>query len=173
MIAGRRFVSAVALSSALALTACGDDGNDRAELDADSIERAAELAAELRSGTTTPESTVADMVDRVAGAPTSTGTTTPLVEPTGVVVPVVALDNSFRPEVVEIDVGDEVLWENRGVNDHNVLYVDGDDWGVEVEGFTPGAVYAHVFTVPGEYRYYCSIHGNEVVGMVGTVVVNG
>ena len=26
---------------------------------------------------------------------------------------------------------------------------------------------------PGEYRYYCSIHGSTEVGMVGTVVVNG
>jgi plastocyanin len=106
-----------------------------------------------------------------ASASTSSPATS--VARTGVVVSVTALDNTFRPDLIEIDVGDEVLWENRGLNDHDVLYVDGDDWGVEVEGFGPGAAYAHVFTEPGEYRYYCSIHGNEIVGMVGTVVVVG
>lgn len=90
-----------------------------------------------------------------------------------VVVPVVALDNSFRPELIEVDVGDEVMWENRGLNDHDVLSVEGDGWGIEVEGFGPGATYTHVFTEPGQYRYFCSIHGNESVGMVGTVVVRG
>lgn len=97
----------------------------------------------------------------------------PDVEPTGVVVSVIALDNSFRPDVVEVAVGDMVEWENRGLNEHNVLRVEGDDWGVEVTDFQPGAVYSHVFTEPGEYRYYCSIHGNTEVGMVGTILVRG
>jgi plastocyanin len=110
---------------------------------------------------------------RVAAPATPPVDTVPIVEPTGVVVPVIALDNSFRPEIVEISVGDEVLWENRGLNEHNVLYVEGADWGVEVEGFQPGDVYSRVFTEPGEYRYYCSIHGSTEVGMVGTVVVVG
>jgi plastocyanin len=109
----------------------------------------------------------------VAPSTTVTPPTSPAVEPTGVVVSVVALDNSFRPATVRINVGDEVLWENRGLNDHNVLSIEGDGWGQQVEGFGPGAAYAHVFTEPGEYRYYCSIHGNEDVGMVGTIVVEG
>ncbi|MEY2958647.1 MAG: hypothetical protein RLZZ01_1215, partial [Actinomycetota bacterium] len=72
-----------------------------------------------------------------------------------------------------VAVGDMVEWENRGLNEHNVLRVEGDDWGVEVTDFQPGAVYSHVFTEPGEYRYYCSIHGNTEVGMVGTILVRG
>jgi plastocyanin len=117
----------------------------------------------------------ADDGDSASASTSSPATSSPAtsVARTGVVVSVTALDNTFRPDLIEIDVGDEVLWENRGLNDHDVLYVDGDDWGVEVEGFGPGAAYAHVFTEPGEYRYYCSIHGNEIVGMVGTVVVVG
>ena len=87
-------------------------------------------------------------------------------------VPVVALDNSFRPQSIEIHVGDEVVWENRGANEHNVLSIESDTWGVEVADFQPGAVYAHVFTEPGEYQYFCSIHGNEQVGMVGTIIVS-
>src|SRR5262245_43653190 len=53
------------------------------------------------------------------------------VAPTGVVVPVVALDNSFRPQALEVHVGDTVSWENRGNNDHNVLSVETGEWGVE------------------------------------------
>lgn len=176
-----RNAAALVVGVVLTLAACGDDGNDRG-LEA---ERAALLAAELRASATAPpapEPTAAPARDderqdeSMAEAPSATSapvTTAPPVEPTGVVVPVVALDNSFRPEVVTIDVGDEVLWENRGINDHNALYVDGDDWGVEVEDFGPGAVYAHVFTEPGEYRYFCSIHGNEDIGMIGTIIVEG
>jgi plastocyanin len=138
----------------LTAQACGDDANDEALR----AERVADLAAEFRATQTT-----------APGAPV---TTVPGVEPTGVVVPVVSLDNSFRPETIEIQVGDEVVWENRGRNDHDVLSIESGAWGVQVEDFGPGAVYAHVFTEPGEYRYYCSVHGTEQVGMVGTVFVS-
>ena len=94
------------------------------------------------------------------------------VAPTGVVQSVVTLDNSFRPQALEVHVGDTVEWENRGNNEHNVLSIEGDDWGVEVTEFQPGDVYTHVFTEPGEYAYYCSIHGSEQAGMVGTITVN-
>ncbi len=95
------------------------------------------------------------------------------------VIPVVAIDNSFRPEQLVIQVGDEVLWENGGRNEHSILNVESADggfesdgaWGIEVDDFQPGDTYSHVFTVPGTYRYYCTIHGNTEVGMVGTVIV--
>ena len=80
-------------------------------------------------------------------------------------VPVVTLDNSFQPQALEVHVGD-VEWENRGNNEHNVLSIEGDDWGVQVTEFQPG-VYTHVFTEPGEYAYYCSIHGSEQAGRHG------
>jgi plastocyanin len=101
-----------------------------------------------------------------SGAAKTTGS----VAPTGVVVPVVGLDNSFRPRALEVHVGDTVSWENRGNNDHNVLSIEGQ-WGAEVTEFAPGAIYTHVFTEPGEYAYYCSIHGSEQAGMVGTITV--
>jgi plastocyanin len=84
---------------------------------------------------------------------------------------VTALDNSFRPENIEVVAGTEVLWTNKGRNEHNVLHVEGDDWGVEVEDFQPGAVYSHTFDEPGVFRYYCSIHGTTDAGMIGTIVV--
>jgi plastocyanin len=86
---------------------------------------------------------------------------------------VTALDNSFRPENIEVPAGTEVVWTNKGRNEHNVLHVDGDDWGVEVDDFPPGASYSHTFDEAGVYRYYCSIHGTTDAGMIGTIVVSG
>ena len=85
--------------------------------------------------------------------------------------PVNALDNSLMPENIQVKAGTEVVWTNKGRNEHNALHVDGDDWGVEVDDFQPGDVYSHTFDEPGVYRYYCSIHGSTDAGMIGTVVV--
>jgi plastocyanin len=82
-----------------------------------------------------------------------------------------ALDNSFNPEIIQVRAGTEVVWTNQGRTDHDVLHIGGVDWGVEVDGFEPGAVYKHTFGQTGVYRYYCSIHGTKRAGMIGTVVV--
>lgn len=158
---------ALLAGAVLLVAACADDGNDDAsaqQIDGPRSQTTVRVAATQPASDTdaSPSTPPAAAKEAVA-----------TVERTGVVVAVAAIDNSFRPELIEVDVGDEVSWENRGFNDHNVLYVDGDDWGVEVEEFGPGATYAHVFSEPGEYHYFCSIHGNETVGMVGTVVVRG
>ncbi|HEY8527085.1 MAG TPA: plastocyanin/azurin family copper-binding protein [Acidimicrobiales bacterium] len=84
---------------------------------------------------------------------------------------ITALDNTFRPENAQVPAGTEVVWTNRGRTEHNVLSVEGEDWGVEVEDFQPGASYSHTFEEPGVYRYYCSLHGTEDAGMIGTLVV--
>jgi plastocyanin len=91
----------------------------------------------------------------------------------GVLEDVDAIDNTFRPETVEVPAGTEVHWTNRGRNEHNVLPVDGDEWGVEAEAFAPEDEYTHRFTEPGTYAYYCSLHGTTTQGMVGEIVVTG
>ena len=91
----------------------------------------------------------------------------------GVEEPVQVLDNTFRPEEIEVAAGTEVVWDNGGRNDHNVLPVEGDDWGVEADDFEPGDTYSHRFTEPGTYAYYCSLHGTTTKGMVGSIVVTG
>lgn len=109
-----------------------------------------------------------------AGAPADTAAVT--VPPNGESVEVQALDNSFRPETLEISAGTEVVFTNVGRNDHNIVPAgvepgETGDWGVATEDFAPKDVYSHVFSVPGTYAYYCSIHGTGDVGMIGTVVV--
>lgn len=164
MIAPRR--TAVVAAALLLSAGCADDGYDTAMGGWTTAPPATEPAP---SGTGDDDA-----------PPTETPGPTPTepdvretVPPTGVVVPVVALDNSFRPEVVEVAVGDEVRWENRGQNEHDLLYVETEEWGVQTADFQPGDVYSRVFTEPGEYRYYCTIHGTADVGMIGTVVVRG
>lgn len=90
----------------------------------------------------------------------------------GETVEVIALDNSFRPETIEVTAGTAVRWENRGRNDHNVLPTDDTQtWGAPTEEFLPGDTYTWVFSEPGTYAYYCTIHGTKDAGMIGTVVV--
>ena len=95
----------------------------------------------------------------------------PLVE--GVVKPVDVLDNAFRPGEIEVAAGTEVVWENRGRSDHDVLPVEGNAWSVDADHFKPGDVFRYRFTEPGTFAYYCSLHGTTTKGMVGTVVVTG
>lgn len=108
----------------------------------------------------------------VLAAGCSTGNDSGSVEATGEVVHVASLDNSFRPETVEIEPGTEVLWTNQGRHDHDVIPLDDNaDWGIDLDDFGPGEEYGHVFTEPGEYRYYCTIHATPDSGMIGTVIV--
>jgi plastocyanin len=94
------------------------------------------------------------------------------VEANGETVEVAAVDNSFTPKEATIAAGTEVVWDNRGRNDHNIIPEDPEaDWRVEVEAFRPGDTASHVFLEPGTYRYYCSIHGTVDVGMPGVIVV--
>jgi len=115
-------------------------------------------------------------------------TTVATVPPNGESVTVQVLDNSFRPIDFEIVAGTEVVFDNRGRNEHNILpdTVKNDAglaellasdsspsaWGVASTEFAPGEVFSHVFTAPGVYAYYCSIHGVPGVGMYGVIRVS-
>ena len=82
------------------------------------------------------------------------------------------LDNSFNDENIQVKPGTNVVWTNDGQQDHDIIAIDDDDsWGVEPDDFNAGDVYEHTFDEPGTYHYYCSLHGSEDSGMVGTVVV--
>ncbi len=105
---------------------------------------------------------------RPVGNPAAAGE---IEEGTGVEANVQSIDNTFRPDRIEIASGTAVVWTNLGRTKHDILPVEGDDWGVATDDFLPGATYRHVFTEPGEVPYYCSIHGTTKFGMVGTIVV--
>jgi MYXO-CTERM domain-containing protein len=83
---------------------------------------------------------------------------------------------SENPEATDpiINVGDTIRWQWIG-GTHDVIGIQG-----QAEVFASplrgsGFTYSHTFTIPGEYQYYCSLHGGEIpglaYGMAGTVTV--
>ena len=84
--------------------------------------------------------------------------------PGRVPVRIIARDNRFDPEYVEVQSGTLVRWENRGANDHDVV---ADDLAFESPVFRPGQTYQYVFGQPGAFTYLCDLHE----GMIGTITV--
>ena len=151
--AGNRFTAAASVMAIVALaglTGCAPDGSD--------VPVASAPATVGGDG---------------AGAVVAAVTNAPMVTTTGVTVNVIAIDNNFRAQDTTAAVGDTVVFTNKGKNDHNVVPRTGNDWGVQIAGFHPGDVYRYVFTAPGVYAYFCSIHGTNQKAMVGTITVSG
>ena len=85
-----------------------------------------------------------------------------------------------RIERGQVNVGDTVIWINNGGNHdvngnisaitgepyNNPESFDSDNNNVEGE-----IIYSHVFNVPGEYNYDCSVGNHALQGMVGTINV--
>lgn len=84
-------------------------------------------------------------------------------------------DNTFEPAELSVPAGTTVVFDNVGRNEHNVIPAEGTPEAitVDVDDLAPGAAAERRLTEPGEYRYYCSIHGTETAGMVGTITVTG
>ena len=86
----------------------------------------------------------------------------------------------YYPSSVTINVGDTVHWVNDG-GLHNVNFdinsITGSSFN-NPESFisspTTGTnIYTHVFTIPGNYDYDCSVGSHAANGMVGSIIVNG
>jgi plastocyanin len=86
-------------------------------------------------------------------------------------VEIQAIDNAFRPEEATVVAGSDVVWTNRGRNDHNIIPIDDTPFRADVDVFGPGDEYRFTMDQPGTYRYYCSIHGSQDKGMIGTIQV--
>lgn len=89
---------------------------------------------------------------------------------------------SFSPPAVTIAVGETVEWRNKSLITHNVTddprraeqpgdaIVPAGTQAFDSGDIPAGQVYRQIFTVPGTYRYLCTLHESE--GMVATVVVS-
>jgi plastocyanin len=95
---------------------------------------------------------------------------------------VVQMDGEeYEPAKVTITAGQTVKWKNNTGDPHTVTVVPDKallpaDVALppKAQPFDSGTIpagmtFAHTFTVPGTYRYYCTLH--EGNGMVGEVVV--
>lgn len=84
----------------------------------------------------------------------------------------------YDPEVLTINLGDEVSWLNDG-GFHNVNFdintITGESYG-NPESFITSptndlGMAEHTFTIVGEYGYDCSVGAHAANGMVGTIIV--
>lgn len=87
-------------------------------------------------------------------------------------VDVKSVDNAFEDRYITVEVGTKVVWTNTGRNDHNITpSVDGAFKGVLQASFHTGMTHEVVFTAPGDYPYYCTLHGTKKNGQNGAVRV--
>jgi plastocyanin len=146
----------IAATSTLALVAllagCGDDDGTAGPSPAEATTTTAAAAGEV------PDLSAEEFDDE-------TGATE---------VDVTARDNTFTPQYIEVDPGTTVTFTNRGRVEHNVLPVIDDAFEpIEIDDLQPGDVSSITFDEPGEYPYYCSLHGTTTKGMVGAIRVLG
>ncbi|MBZ5657613.1 MAG: nitrite reductase, copper-containing [Acidobacteriia bacterium] len=90
-------------------------------------------------------------------------------------------DMAFLPATITVNVGQNVVWKNSSQVIHNVvddankaLHMADVKLPSSVKPFDsnflqPGQTFARIFTVPGVYRYVCTLH--EANGMKGVVIV--
>ena len=73
----------------------------------------------------------------------------------------------FAPADIVVPAGTTVTWTNHDNFTHNVRLLD--DGGDTME-IAPGESVSFTFTGPGEHRYDCSFHPNDMTGMVGGAI---
>ena len=69
----------------------------------------------------------------------------------------------FEPAAITVPDGTTVTWTNNDNFTHNVRLIDD---GGEVLALPPGESVSFTFTGPGEHRYDCSYHPNDMSGVV-------
>lgn len=79
---------------------------------------------------------------------------------------VTIVGTSFQPATITIQPGDTVEWV-KSDGFHNVVAEDGSfrSGDPTSDSFN----FSHTFTQPGEYKYFCQVHGGS--GMRGTIIV--
>jgi plastocyanin len=69
----------------------------------------------------------------------------------------------FEPAAITVPDGTTVTWTNNDNFTHNVRLIDD---GGEILDLPPGESVSFTFTGPGEHRYDCSFHPNDMSGVV-------
>ena len=74
-------------------------------------------------------------------------------------------DMDFHPDVLRVDRGTRVAWENDDNIDHMVRSLGFEYFNSGI--LDPGEDYSHTFNTRGTFAYYCSLHPE----MRGTIIV--
>ena len=69
----------------------------------------------------------------------------------------------FEPAAITVPDGTTVTWTNNDNFTHNVRLIDD---GGEILALPPGESVSFTFRGPGEHRYDCSFHPNDMNGVV-------
>ncbi len=80
-------------------------------------------------------------------------------------------DNNFKPQYVTVSAGTKVTFINVGRNQHNVYSIGDDFASIATVDFGPGDKGTVTFDEPGDYPYYCTLHGTPSRGMTGAIRV--
>lgn len=75
------------------------------------------------------------------------------------------IDNSFTPAANSVAPNQTVTWTWNGSNSHNVTF---DDSSIGSSATQMTGTFSTSFPAAGEYTYYCTVHGRDV--MSGSVV---
>jgi plastocyanin len=100
-------------------------------------------------------------------------------EPVALDGDVLVLDSCFAPKVATVAAGTEIHWVQESALPHTVTFVDTDlnshpDCSqADVTGcMADGDEFSASLIDPGEYPYYCVIHGTATgSGMAATIIV--
>lgn len=69
----------------------------------------------------------------------------------------------FEPAAITVVDGTTVTWTNNDNFTHNVRLLDD---GGQILDLPPGETVSFTFSGPGEHRYDCSFHPNDMSGVV-------
>lgn len=68
-------------------------------------------------------------------------------------------DNFFNPKATTVNVGDTIVWTNKGRNPHDVTATNGAF--ASPRNLAPGATFSYTATAAGTFAYQCTIHVNH------------
>ena len=72
---------------------------------------------------------------------------------------------SYSPASLQIKVGDTVEWTSKDNNDvHTVTHKDGKTFKSGI--LNDGDKFEHTFNAPGDFPYFCEVHGSTMSGLV-------
>jgi plastocyanin len=68
-------------------------------------------------------------------------------------------DNTFTPKEVTANIGDTIVWTNKGKVAHDVTALNGAF--SSPRNLAPGATFSYTATTAGSFAYVCTIHLNQ------------